>query len=109
MRGMFDQYIEASDGFVLVYSIEDRASFELAESLLLKVQEKKQEGFFRVVLVGNKLDSTHREVSDKAGHRLAARFGIKLFETSCSTGENVLTTFQYLVRRNLTEAKIASR
>lgn len=41
------------------------------------------------VLVGNKSDIDDRKVTYDEGQRLAAELGIKFFETSAKTGENI--------------------
>ena len=48
------------------------------------------------VLVGNKCDKEERQVSTEQGQKLADEKGIKFFETSAKTNENVKEMFEYL-------------
>lgn len=85
-------------GFILVYSIASRATFERLEvfrQLLLRV--KRNRPIF--VLVGNKCDKTYeREVSREEGAALARQFGCEFLETSAKTSHNVDKLFMNLVR-----------
>lgn len=62
---MREQYMRTGEGFLLVYSIGSRASFE--ETLLFQQQilRVKDRDHFPMILVGNKADlpSHEREVS----------------------------------------------
>ena len=96
LQTMFEQYIEASVGFVVVYSIEDATSFRVADDILQRITYIKQK-HFKAVLVGNKIDSQARVVAEKEGNRLSSKFNCKFLETSCLTGENCQNAFKNLV------------
>ena len=85
-------------GFILVYSIASRSTFERLEvfrQLMLRV--KRNRPIF--VLVGNKCDKTYeREVSREEGQALARSFGCDFLETSAKTSHNVERLFMNLVR-----------
>lgn len=85
-------------GFILVYSIASRSTFERLEVFrqsMLKV--KRQKPIF--MLVGNKCDKTYeREVSREEGIALARTFGCDFMETSARTAYNVELLFTNLVR-----------
>ncbi|KAG1838805.1 small GTPase superfamily [Suillus subalutaceus] len=93
-----DQWVREGQGFILVYSITARSSFERLEAFqqsLVKV--KHQKPIF--ILVANKCDVTHeREVSYKEGLALAQRFGCKFLETSARTAYNVELLFTNIVQ-----------
>lgn len=77
-------------GFILVYSIASRSTFERLE---------KFHHFKIIMLVGNKCDKTYeREVSKEEGAALARQFGCKFIETSAMTAQNVEGLFINLVR-----------
>ena len=86
-------------GFILVYSIASRATFERLEvfrQAMLKV--KRQKPVF--MLVGNKCDKTfEREVSREEGMQMARNFGCEFLETSAKTALNVERLFTSLVRQ----------
>ena len=85
-------------GFILVYSIASRATFERLEVFrqsMLRV--KRTRPIF--MLVGNKCDKTYeREVSREEGMELARTFGCDFLETSAKTAVNVERLFTNLVR-----------
>ena len=85
-------------GFILVYSIASRATFERLEvfrQAMLKV--KRQRPVF--MLVGNKCDKQYeREVSREEGAAMARDFGCRFLETSAKTAQNVEKLFTDLVR-----------
>ena len=85
-------------GFILVYSIASRATFERLEvfrQAMLKV--KRHQPVF--MLVGNKCDKQYeREVSREEGAAMARDFGCRFLETSAKTAQNVEKLFTDLVR-----------
>jgi GTPase SAR1 family protein len=85
-------------GFVLVYSIASRATFDRLEVFRQNmVRVKRSHPVF--VLVGNKCDKTYeREVSREEGAALARHFGCEFLETSAKTAANVDRLFTDLVR-----------
>ncbi|CDO70285.1 hypothetical protein BN946_scf184942.g85 [Trametes cinnabarina] len=93
-----DQWVREGQGFILVYSIASRATFERLEvfrQAMLKV--KRQKPVF--MLVGNKRDKQYeREVSTAEGAAKAREFNCQFLETSAKTSENVEHLFKTLVR-----------
>jgi len=93
-----DQWVREGQGFILVYSIASRSTFERLEVFrqsMFKV--KRQRPIF--MLVGNKCDKTYeREVSREEGIALARTFGCEFMETSARTAYNVELLFTNLVR-----------
>lgn len=90
--------LSEGQGFILVYSIASRSTFERLEVFrqsMLRV--KRQKPIF--MLVGNKCDKTYeREVSREEGIALARTFGCEFMETSARTAYNVELLFTNLVR-----------
>jgi len=93
-----DQWVREGQGFILVYSIASRATFERLEvfrQAMLKV--KRHRPVF--MLVGNKCDKQYeREVSREEGAAMARDFGCRFLETSAKTAQNVEKLFTDLVR-----------
>ncbi|KAN0121547.1 ras protein [Russula decolorans] len=93
-----DQWVREGQGFILVYSIASRATFERLEVFrqsMLRV--KRQKPIF--MLVGNKADKQlEREVTREEGMQLAREFGCEFLETSAKTAQNVERLFTNLVR-----------
>jgi len=93
-----DQWVREGQGFILVYSIASRATFDRLEVFRQSMMRvKRQRPIF--MLVGNKADKTYeREVSRDEGAALAREFGCEFMETSAKTAQNVERLFTTLVR-----------
>jgi GTPase KRas protein len=93
-----DQWVREGQGFILVYSIASRSTFDRLEVFRQSMMRvKRQKPIF--VLVGNKCDKTYeREVSKEEGAALARSFGCDFIETSAKTSVNVERLFMNLVR-----------
>jgi len=57
------------------------------------------EMLFISVLIGNKSDLEERQVEEKAARDLADTLGIKYFETSAKSGENVTEAVEALLEQ----------
>jgi len=112
-RQMRDHYIETGDGFLLVYSINDRGSSisltAIREQILhAKGQKDKVIAEIPLVLVGNKCDlEDERKVSYQDGKKIAAGFSCSFFETSAKTDIGVDEVFTNLARQ-IKESKAPS-
>ncbi|KAL4268961.1 hypothetical protein AB1N83_002405 [Pleurotus pulmonarius] len=96
--GLRDAYIRNSHGFVFVYSITSRASFEKIEHFYNSVLRLKGEHPVGII-VGNKRDkSNQRAVTTEEGRELAVRLGCEFAETSAKTADNVDKLFPDLIR-----------
>jgi len=93
-----DQWVREGQGFVLVYSIASRSTFDRLEVFrqsMLRVKGQNP----TYILVGNKSDKTQeREVSREDGAMLARQLGCEFLETSARTAHNVERLFSTLVR-----------
>ena len=79
---MEDQYL-AMDGWVLVYSVTTRRSFDVVEEIFDKLQLSVVGDAIPIVLVGNKTDlDAKRVVSAEEGQALAAKLGAEYVESS---------------------------
>ncbi|KAF9014970.1 ras protein [Cyathus striatus] len=93
-----DQWVREGQGFILVYSIASRATFDRLEVFRQSMRRVKR-GDPIFMLVGNKCDKTYeREVSKEEGAALAKEFGCEFIETSAKTAQNVERLFTNLVR-----------
>ncbi|XP_055732426.1 ras-related and estrogen-regulated growth inhibitor-like protein [Salvelinus fontinalis] len=80
-----DRQLQWADGFILVYSICDRASFNVVRQQVQRIQQAKSKfpGAHPVVIVGNKRDLQHRRtVSSEEGRLLALSTDCGFFEIS---------------------------
>lgn len=115
------------EGFLVVYSVCSRDTFERAEQIIKRVRRVKEEaatvggayhsgypysntaalspqgvpkpqGPIPIVIVGNKRDMNHlRDVQPEEGANLARRLGCHFFETSAKSGYNVENAFRAVV------------
>ncbi|KAG6910607.1 hypothetical protein DXG01_009558, partial [Tephrocybe rancida] len=93
-----DQWVREGQGFILVYSIASRSTFDRLETFRQSMRRVKR-GDPIFMLVGNKCDKTYeREVSKDEGAALARQFGCEFIETSAKTAQNVERLFTNLVR-----------
>ena len=61
---MREQYMRTGEGFLLVYSITSRTSFEEIQSFQQQILRVKDRDYFPMILVGNKCDlEGERQVS----------------------------------------------
>ena len=95
-----DQWIRDCEGFVLIYSITSRPSFEQVSVFKDQVLRVKDVDKIPMMLVGNKCDlEEKREVSALEGQDLAKVFDAQFKETSAKTRKNVEEAFFDLVRQ----------
>lgn len=91
--------MRTGEGFLLVYSINSRQSFEEIRTFQQQILRVKDKDFFPIIVVGNKCDlREERVVSIEEGRALADSFGCKFIETSAKSRINVENSFYDLVR-----------
>ncbi|KAI9728604.1 MAG: Ras GTPase [Cirrosporium novae-zelandiae] len=96
---MREQYMRTGEGFLLVYSITSRQSFEEILTFQQQILRVKDKDYFPIIVVGNKCDlESEREVSKQEGEALARQFGCKFIETSAKERKNVENAFYEIVR-----------
>lgn len=115
---MREQYMRTGEGFLLVYSITSRESFDEIRTFQQQILRVKDKDAFPMVVVGNKLDlNNERKVSAEGtsklptttllrdanmatveGKMLADEFKCKFLETSAKTNTNVENAFFEVVR-----------
>ncbi|XP_033752908.1 ras-related and estrogen-regulated growth inhibitor-like [Pecten maximus] len=79
-------HVRWADGFVLVYAINDRQSFEDIYSIKQYLDDIKRTNV-QCILVGNKTDLHHeRKISTSEGQKMAQDMACAFFETSASDG-----------------------
>ncbi|XP_005040442.1 PREDICTED: ras-related and estrogen-regulated growth inhibitor isoform X2 [Ficedula albicollis] len=93
-------HVRWGEGFVLVYDITDRGSFEEMLPLKNLLDEVKKPKNVTLILVGNKADLDHsRQVSTEEGEKLATELACAFYECSACTGEgNIGEAFYELCR-----------
>ncbi|XP_068107537.1 ras-related and estrogen-regulated growth inhibitor-like protein [Hyperolius riggenbachi] len=106
-----DEQLRWADGFILVYSICDRDSFNVVRQQLQRIRQlKKRHSSAPVIIVGNKRDLQHqRIVSSEEGRLLAISSDCGFFEISAAeTYHGSLVVFHQLlesIRENRSSSK----
>jgi GTPase KRas protein len=122
---MREQYMRTGEGFLLVYSITSRQSFEEIMTFQQQILRVKDKDYFPIIVVGNKCDlEAERQVSKQGSYHLARffrdtlvcsnntdsvrprlegesvarQFGCKFIETSAKSRINVDNAFYDIVR-----------
>lgn len=94
-KSLTGNFIRGSDGIIFVYDITNRKSFDAIKEWI-KNAESNADGFEQL-LVGNKCDlNNRRQVEKELADKLAAKKGIKNFETSAKTDVNIDKVFETL-------------
>ena len=91
--------MRSGQGFLCVYSITSRTSFEEISSFREQIMRVKDSDKVPMVIVGNKSDlDGERQVSQQEGKDLAAAFGCPWMETSAKLRVRCEDCFYELVR-----------
>ena len=92
-------WISFADGFLLVFTIDNRESFECLKTkreVILKSKNKKK---FPMILVGNNQElEKERKVSYNEAKDLADSWEIEYLEASAKTKYNVKEVFEKLIK-----------
>jgi len=96
---MRDQYMRTGQGFLCVYAITSRTSFDEIASFREQILRVKDADKVPMVIAGNKSDlEDERQVTTVEGQDLAKAFVCPFMETSAKTRVNVEESFYELVR-----------
>eukprot|EP01103_Thecamoeba_quadrilineata_P017506 TRINITY_DN6244_c0_g1_i1.p1 TRINITY_DN6244_c0_g1~~TRINITY_DN6244_c0_g1_i1.p1 ORF type:complete len:193 (+),score=43.47 TRINITY_DN6244_c0_g1_i1:58-636(+) len=96
---MRDNYYRLGEGFLIVYSIIERTTFEAATRFYDHILQVKGKEDVPIILVGSKCDlETDRDVPKAEGEALGKKWNSPFFETSSKTRHNVDEVFMELVR-----------
>ena len=96
---MMDMWISFGEGFLLVFAVDDRESFELLSKKRERILKGKHGQSTPMVLVGNKIDlANKRKVTTEEAKKLAESWGIDYIETSAKNNLNCKEAFEKLAR-----------
>ena len=85
---MIDEWIKAANGFLLLFAINDKESFEALKVKVTRIK-KNNKGDLPIIIVGNKCDlESSREVDKQTALDYAKTIGAKYYETSALTDRN---------------------
>ncbi|CAD6581445.1 MAG: Ras GTPase ras2 [Cyphobasidiales sp. Tagirdzhanova-0007] len=96
-----DQWIREGDGFLIVYSITSRATFDRVEKFRHQILRVKDSSAVPIIVVGNKQDqAAERDVSKDEAALLAKRLGCEFVETSAKTRHNLEQAYLSVYSKN---------
>ena len=96
-------YFKNSDGFIIVYDITDKKTFNNVANWITQIKESASENV-KSVLLGNKSDLDQlRQVETIDGKNLADNYHFKFYETSAQKGYNINKVFVDLVKEFLND------
>lgn len=97
IKGMFTWGLSRVRGYMAIYDITSRETFESSKEMIGKVMEHKKG--IKIILVGNKCDlESKREVSYEEAHAFSQSHGILFIETSALCSININDAFYILIR-----------
>ena len=92
-----------ADGVLLVFDLTDRASFEQKEgrgfSKMLQLVDDWKTDNMSTVLVGNKAEAEKHQITRVEAEKYAQKLGVRYFETSAKTGQNIEAVFEEIVKQ----------
>ena len=98
--------IVGADGYLLVFALDFRESFEEVKYWLESIKELVDINKKSIIIVGNKSDIDKREISYEEAYNYANENKLKYFETSAKSGNNIKELFNELYMDVCTKNKI---
>jgi len=96
---MREQYMRSGEGFLLVFALTDRASFDEIYKFHKQILRVKDRDEFPMLMVGNKADlESQRVVSGEEIQNLVGQLHLPYIECSAKVRMNVDQAFHELVR-----------
>lgn len=92
-KSLLDSWIDQGDGFLLVFAINDKESFNDLDNKKARIDIIKKKSKCPIILVGNKSDLIDRKVSKKEAEEKAKSWGASYIETSAKSDENCKEVF----------------
>jgi len=97
---MRDQYMRWGEGYILVYSVTSRVTFNEVVTFAAQIRRVKDREKVPIVLCGNKSDlEVERQVMENEGRKLARVWGCPFYETSAAIPRNVDEIFMDCARQ----------
>ena len=97
-RNIAKSYFQSSNGFLLVYDITQKSSFEKLDYWNEQINLNAPKDT-KYILIGNKIDlENKREVQKVDGENFAKKNNIQFYETSAKDGTNVNYVFELLAK-----------
>jgi len=96
---MLPLYYRGCHGAILVYDVTRRDTFNKLRDWLIELENNLTNDDAVVMIVGNKIDKTGRQVSKEDGNQYAKQRSALFIETSAKTNEGVSIAFEELLMK----------
>ena len=90
-KGLIPAYVRNSSIIFLIYDVSSKSSFDNIPNWINFIKDKEKNA--TLVLCGNKIDISERQVKKEEGEALAQKEKIAFFEVSAKTGEGIKDMF----------------
>ena len=101
-RNTLKTYYKNANGFLLIYDVSSRDSFNSLNEWLQYIDSNAEEQSKEFkILIGNKKDLDERIIDESEGKQFANNNNMPYFETSAKTSENVEGVFKFLINKIL--------
>jgi Ras-related protein Rab-8A len=105
-RTITTAYYRGANGILLVYDVTDENSFLNIRNWMKSIDQHAADSVKRI-LIGNKADMTNERVIETSrGQALADEYGIKFFECSAKTDQNVSEAFMEIARQSMADVDV---
>ena len=92
-RSLSATTIQLAEGFLLVFSVDNRESFNLINFWIESISENADIKEKVLILVGNKIDIKQREITEDEAREYAESMKMKYFETSAKENKGINEVF----------------
>ncbi|XP_062874954.1 NF-kappa-B inhibitor-interacting Ras-like protein 2 [Trichomycterus rosablanca] len=93
-------YFSFADGFILVYSIDNKDSFKRMEALKREIDRCRDKKEVTIVVLGNKLDmAEQRRVNSDVAQHWARQEKVRLWEVSVTDRRSLIEPFVHLTSK----------
>ena len=93
-----DNIITYGEGFLLVFSIDDKDSFDILKDKRQRILTVKRKDFVPMFLVGIKQDlNNKRQISYEKAKNIADSWNAEYIETSIQNNANIIEAFEILI------------
>ena len=104
-RVVTKNYFNTGDGFIIIYDITNRESFNNVTNWVEQITTLAGEGI-KCILFGNKSDlSSQRQVQKEEGKELAKKYNFNFYETSAKDGNNLEEGFNAITMSVMSDIK----
>lgn len=98
-RTLTPSYYRDAQGAILVYDVSNAKTFNKLETWLNELDTHSTKPNIVKMVVGNKIDKDHREVTREEGMKFARRHATLFIESSAKTRDGVQCAFEELVQK----------